>query len=99
MLAAFEEVRLYRGRIGAEAIDSSGQEHGVVGEAVRTVQEALTNKDNLAEYEDATRRGASVVAVRIEDDTQRDRALSILEREGAHTINHFGKALVHTLKP
>src|SRR5438034_4093328 len=44
----FEEVRLYRGRTGAEAIDSTGQEHGGVGEDVRTVQAALHTPDTLA---------------------------------------------------
>jgi len=95
----FEEVRVYRGHTGAEAIDSKGTEHGIVERAVRTVETALTNKDNLAEYEDAVKQGLSVVALRVTDDEQRDRAVAILEQCGAHTINHFGVALVTTIKP
>jgi hypothetical protein len=97
--AGFEEVRVYRGFKGADAIDSRGTEHGMVGQAVRAVEEALSNKDNLAEYEDAVKDGSSVVALRIGDDEQRDWAVVILEGQGAHTINHFGAALVTTIKP
>jgi hypothetical protein len=98
--AGFEEVQLYRGRAGADAIDASGTQHGLGGFLVRFLEQSLTNKDNLAEYEQAVERGASVVSLRVDgDDARKDQAVSLLGREGAHTINYFGKAVVHTLKP
>ena len=89
---------MYQGRDGVGAIDSTGTEHGIVGGVVRGVQQALSNKDNLAEYEQAVIDGAVVIAVRAEDDEARDRAADILERHSAHSINHFGKAIVRTIK-
>jgi hypothetical protein len=98
--AGFEEVRLYRGRTGAEAIDAAGTAHGLGGFLVCFVEQSLTNKDNLAEYETAIERGAAVVSLRVDgDEARREDAVALLEREGAHTINYFGKAVVHTLRP
>src|SRR5262249_14696887 len=96
--AHFEEVRLYLGHDGEHAIDPKGEEHGVTEQAVRTVQQALTNKDNLAEYAEAIEDGAAVVSFLAADD-RRNEALSLLELYNAHTINQFGAAVVHTLKP
>lgn len=97
--AGFNEVHVYRGTDGADTIDSSGTEHGTVGEIVRGVQQMFSNKDNLAEYEQAVREGRTVIAVKADDDETRDRADDILERHGAHAVNHFGKAVVRTIKP
>jgi hypothetical protein len=97
--ASFEQVHVYRGRGGAETIDSSGADHGVSGGLVRGVQQAFSNKDNLAEYEQAVRKGSTVIAVRVEDDAARDRAIEILERHSAHDMNHFGAAVVRTITP
>jgi len=96
--AGFEEVRLYIGHDGEQAIDPQGEEHGVGGGAVRTVQQALTNKDNLAEYAQAIQDGSAVISFLGSDDRQNE-ALSLLECYDAHTINFFGAAVVHTLKP
>jgi len=97
--AGFSEVHVYRGADGVETIDSSGSEHGATGGLVRLLQQAYTNKDNLAEYEEAVRRGHIVIAVKVDDDDLRDRADDILESHGAHTVNHFSKAVVRTIKP
>lgn len=96
--AGFEEVRLYLGHDGEHAIDPKGEEHGLAEQAVRTVQQALSNKDNLAEYAQAIEGGAGVVAFLASDDRQSE-ALALLEAYNAHTINYFGTAVVHTLKP
>ena len=40
--ASFEQVHVYRGRGGAETIDSSGADHGVSGGLVRGVQQAFS---------------------------------------------------------
>lgn len=97
--AGFAEVHIYRGADGVENIDSSGTEHGAGGGLVRGIQQAFSNKDNLAEYEEAVRRGRTVVAVKVDDNDLRDQADDILEGQGAHTINHFGAAVVRTIKP
>jgi hypothetical protein len=97
--AGFNQVHVYKGQAGVESIDSSGSEHGVAGGVVRGVQQLFSNKDNLAEYEDATRKGAAVIAVHIDDEEARDRAATILAAHHARDMNHFGKAVVHTLNP
>lgn len=95
----FEDVRLYVGSGGAHAIDSEGREHGATERAVRGVQRALTNKDNLAEYEGALAEGSAVVAFLAPHDERRDEAVQLLSEHGAHNINAFGTAVVTTLKP
>jgi hypothetical protein len=97
--AGFSEVHVYRGVDGAQTIDSTGTEHGPFGEVIRGVQQLFTNKDNLAEYEQAVREGHTVIAVKVDDGDARDRADDILERHGAHAVNHFGAAVVRTIKP
>jgi len=98
LAAGFEEVRIYLGHDGEHAIDPQGEEHGVGGEAVRVVQQALSNKDNLAEYAQAIQDGSAVVSFLASDERQNE-ALSLLESSDAHTVNFFGAAVVHTLKP
>lgn len=96
----FQEVRLYQGWAGAEAIDAKGTEHGLAEHLLRLVQQGLTNKDSLAEYERAARSGAAVVSHQADGDEARRRAsLTILERAGARAINYYGRAVVETLKP
>lgn len=94
-----EGVRVFRGEQGGEEIDSSGTEHGIAGRLVRGLQQALSNKDNLAEYDEASRAGATVLAVPVADDTTKDRAVEVLRRHGARSINHFGTMIVTTLEP
>ena len=95
----FEDVRLYVGSGGADAIDSEGTAHGASERAVRGVQRALTNKDNLAEYEGALAEGSAVIAFLAPDNERRDAAVQLLSEHGARTINAFGTAVVTTLKP
>ena len=98
--AGFEEARVYRGIDGAEAIDSKGTEHGLLEHLVRILQQSLTNKDSLAEYERAVREGASVVSVRVgNEDGLRESALAILERANGRAINYFGPTMVETMRP
>lgn len=97
--AGFGEVHMYRGDEGADTIDSSGSEHGPVGGVIRGIQQLFSNKDNLAEYEQAVRDGGTVVAVKVDGDEERDRADGILQRHGAYSVNHFGAAVVRTMKP
>ena len=70
-----------------------------MGEVIRGVQQLFSNKDNLAEYEQAVREGGTVIAGKVDADDQRDRADDILERHGAYGVNHFGAAVVRTIKP
>lgn len=97
--AGLTEINVYRGADGVESIDASGSEHGAAGSLIRGIQQAFSNKDNLAEYEDAVRRGRTVIAVKADDDDLRDRAGDILDQHGAHTVNYFGQAVVRTIKP
>jgi len=97
--AGIQEVRRYVGPDGAHAIDSAGVEHGIPEQAVRTVQRALTNKDNLAEYEGALAQGAAVIAFRTPDDDREAEVLALLDQFGARAVNAFGTAVVRTLKP
>jgi len=97
--SGLDGVRVFRGQRGGDEIDSSGSEHGVSGGLIRGLQQALSNKDNLAEYEEASRSGATVLAVPASDQERQERAVAVLQRHGARAINHFGKAIVTTIEP
>ena len=96
----FEEVRLYRGGQGAHAIDTDGEGHGIGSYLLRLVQHGLTNKDHLAEYEEATKQGASVLSFLVDNaEGRRARAEAILADADARDINYFGPVVVETIKP
>jgi len=97
--SGFGDVRAYHGDEGGDEIDATGSGHGVTGGLVRGLQQALSNKDSLAEYEEAAREGATVLAVPASDQETRDRATAVLRRHGARGMNHFGKAIVTTIEP
>ncbi|MEZ4553301.1 MAG: hypothetical protein AB7L91_12815 [Dehalococcoidia bacterium] len=97
--SGFEGVQVYRDGDGGDSIDASGAEHGVKGGVVRGLQQLFSNKDNMAEYEDAAREGSTVLAVPASNADARDQATDILKRNGARAINHFGKAVVRTIEP
>jgi hypothetical protein len=97
--AGFDEVHVYYGGDGAETIDSTGSEHGAGSQLLRGIQQLFSNKDNLAEYEEAASEGRTVLAIKIQDDDRRDEAAGILERYSAHNVNYFGQAVVRTIKP
>lgn len=97
--SGFGDVLVYHGDEGGDEIDATGSGHGVTGGLVRGLQQALSNKDNLAEYEEASRQGATVLAVPASDEESRDRAAGVLRRHGARGMNHFGTAIVTTIEP
>lgn len=97
--SGIEGVRVYRGSRSADAIDATGSNHGVGGGLVRGLQQVLSNKDNLAEYEEAAREGATVLAVPADDQDVQDRVIAILDRHGARGMNHFGTTVVETIRP
>lgn len=96
----FEEVRLYRGGEGVQAIDSEGEGHGLGAYLLRLLQHGLTNKDHLGEYEEATKQGASVVSFKVgSEEGHRERGEQILKSAGARAINYFGPVVVETIRP
>ncbi|MGE0228791.1 MAG: hypothetical protein AB7I38_00310 [Dehalococcoidia bacterium] len=97
--SGIDGVHVYRGADGGDSIDASGAEHGVTGGVIRGLQQLFSNKDNMAEYEDAAREGSTVLAVPASDADARDQVTDILRRNGARAINHFGKAVVRTIEP
>jgi hypothetical protein len=101
-----EEEGLTNGRVkvfadvqGAASLDSEGTAHGVTAFAERELEHLVSDKDDLAEYETAVRRGAMVIGVEAPDEPDRDRVVEIFRRHGADRVNYFGRWAVETVEP
>ncbi len=91
------DITVYSGDDGAEAIDSSGTEHGVAETLQRSVQRLLTNEDDLRVYERAASEGGVVLAIEAKDDERKESASALLQRHGARDVRHFGTFVVQDL--
>ena len=58
-----------------------------IGKALETHLPGGVPKDELLVYEEALRRGRSVVIALVESDEQADRARTVLERSGAESVD------------
>jgi hypothetical protein len=90
-------VKVFADAPGAASIDSEGTEHGVAGFAERELEHLVSDKDDLAEYETAVRRGATVLGVAVDKD-ERERVLDIFRRHHADGVRYFGRWAVETLE-
>lgn len=76
----------------ADRFDASGERHGVVARALRTMQFSLMDQlPAMAWYEAALRDGRTVVAVRTADRATTLRVVGVLRGAGGHFINRFGR--------
>lgn len=95
-----EDIREFHGERDARRFDASGEEHGLAEKALRGIQFALTDEQQmLAWYEAALREGRSVLAVRATEREATLFAVEAFERAGGHFINSFGKLASEEFAP
>lgn len=85
-------IERFAGVADADRFDASGERHGVVARALRTMQFSLMDQlPAMAWYEAALRDGRTVVAVRTGDRAATLRVVEALRGAGGHFINRFGR--------
>ena len=84
----------------AEHTDPKGENAGLLGKALKAVQDHLSEQPNyLAQYQEEARNGNTVIAVRVAERDQVDQVRQILESKGAHNLRYFGRLAVTDLTP
>jgi hypothetical protein len=93
MKVAPAAIERFQGATDANRFDATGERHGPVARVLRAVQFSMMDQlPAMAWYEAALREGKLVIAVRTRNRAQTLRVVAVLEREGGHFINHFGRA-------
>jgi hypothetical protein len=85
---------------GEKLSDRLEAESGLVERALQKLFGHLSEQPNyLRQYEEAVRRGQTVVAVKAEDDDEVEVAREVLGKHGAVDVRFFGKMAVTDLSP
>jgi chitinase len=88
--AGFELVAL-AGAEGAERLDVTGEEHGLKGQIIRTIQKyGDSESTEFQRYDDELRAGHYVIRVHVDDENARNSVKDILVNHGGHFINYYG---------
>jgi hypothetical protein len=86
------DVAVLVGRAGGASLGSLGPPPGPISRLTRVFQFLLMDQTpDFLVYEWALADGRAVVAVRVAAHAEMRRAATILERHGAHFLNHFGR--------
>ena len=86
------DVRVLAGPAGRDQLGRLGSRPTVLSRAVRVFQFLLMDQTpDFLVYERAVLDGRAVVAVRVPNRERMGVARSVLERHGAHFLNHYGR--------
>lgn len=86
------DITILRGDAGAARLDGTGATHGRLERIRRIVSFTLMDQlPDMAWYEQAVRRGAAVLIVRVRGGESKRTAVAKLRADGAHFINHYGR--------
>lgn len=85
---------------GTKQVDADGREHGVWGKIAAVIREfGDVDNEQKRRHEKELRAGHFMVAVRAEEDDERQKALDILKSNGGHFINFYSPWEVKGLEP
>lgn len=86
------DITILRGDEGAARLDGTGATHGRLARTRRLVSFTLMDQlPDMAWYEQAVRRGAAVIMIRVRGDDRKAPTVAALRANGAHFINHYGR--------
>lgn len=91
------DVVVFQGRRAAEKIDVSGEEHGIVGQVNRTLQNYGDEKDYFYQKVAELEQGHNVVSVAAGDESQRETIKRILKAHNAHAMLYHGDWVVEVI--
>ena len=92
------EISVLCGKAGAERLDVTGKDHGVLARFYRFVEKAgdVESKD-LTAYQQELLHGHFLLAIAAANKSKRQQALRTLQAHGGHEINFFGKLTIEQL--
>lgn len=93
-----DQIMVLRGEEDARRLDVEGDEHGLRGKLIRTLQAASSfDRDHVRRHAAHLRSGDSVVGVAVGDDEDaRQRAVDGLRAAGAEFINYYGDTYIQS---
>ncbi len=92
-----QELHAYCGIEGAQELDPTGEEHGLLTRLSRAVQNVFSEHDGLREYAAAAAEGQCVLATPIADDDRREAAIAVYRQHNADVVTAFDKMTVERL--
>ncbi len=92
-----DDVVVFKGQRAAEKIDVSGEEHGVAGKVLRTLQNMGDEKDYFYQKVAELEQGHNVISVAAGDEAQRERIISTLKQHKARAMLYHGDWVVEVI--
>ncbi len=94
-----EEITVLVGESGLESLDVSGAEHGIIGRAIRVLQQMGDEQLFLARYAEDLHAGAVVLLIPTGDSDKKAYVHSIVAANGGTGIVYFGSMMIEELPP
>src|SRR5687767_13821619 len=100
MRAGFPESVVFEGEDVTHDVDPKGEQAGPIEKVLKMIGDHLSEQPNyLSQYQEEARNGNVVLAVRVKDTDDAERAGKVLEQMGGHNIRYFGAMAVADLTP
>jgi hypothetical protein len=94
-----EGIRVYHPGDAPERLDAMGHQSGIIRKVIKHFEGHLSDQNLLLEeYEEASRSGLDIIAVRVHKPEQADLARDVLQNHNAENIRHFGPWAVTDLE-
>jgi len=100
MRAGFTESVVFEGEDVTHDVDPKGEKAGPIEKVLKAIGDHLSEQPNyLSQYQEEARNGRVVLAVRVKDSDDAERAAGILRGQGGQNIRYFGALAVADLSP
>jgi hypothetical protein len=98
--AGFTESIVFEGEEAANEVDAKGEKANPIEKVLKAIGDHLSEQPNyLSQYQEEARSGKVVVAVRVANGDDAQRAADILHGQGGSNIRYFGALAVADLSP
>ena len=96
----YTESVVFEGEDAANEVDAKGEKAGPIEKVLKAIGDHLSEQPNyLSQYQEEARSGNVVLAVRVKDADDAERAGKMIEQMGGHNIRYFGALAVADLTP
>jgi hypothetical protein len=100
MQQGYMESIVFEGNAITHEVDPKGERAGPIEKVLKMIGDHLSEQPNyLSQYQEEARNGNVVLAVRVENGEDAQRAGAILQQLGGHNIRYFGAMAVSDLSP
>lgn len=86
-----DEIDMLCGKEGADRLDVTGEQHGLVARLYRFIEKFGDMESELREYRQELLSGHFLLAIDAADEDQKARALNILQSHGGRRVNFYGR--------